>query len=314
MKNILLYLFVFLISSCVYANELNFAQVSDVHYATHRNNPYQYRMIENIDELFNDAISQINISKNLDFVFFTGDQIDFSEEENLKKFILRADTLQFPWHFCFGNHDVYKYGPLTRKKYFKIIKNNAKHCKTNKNYYTFSPQKGYTVIVLDSFEDKISKPNGKINKKQLQWLDKQLCKNRNNIVLIFTHTPIKPPFEHGENDMYIYDHSMENSTEVMTVLKKYKNPIAVFSGHYHVSKIIQINNIIHVNSPSIISYPNAFRVVNISKNNNIVTFKIRTQDTNLKEVQTKAKNLIKNAHIYEGSNTDKNNIFTIKMK
>jgi len=313
MKKILIFIILF-VSQSVYANELNFAQVSDVHYATYRNNPYQYRMIENIDDLLEDTISHINSGKNLDFVFFTGDQIDFSEEQNLKKFIEYTNKLKYPWHFCFGNHDVYKYGSLSRQKYLQIVKNNSNKCKTNKNYYTFSPKDGYLVIVLDSFEDKISKPNGKIDKKQLQWLDKQLYRNRNNIILIFTHDPVKPPFEHGENDMYIYDHSMENATEVMAVLEKYKNPIVIFSGHYHVSKIMQINNIIHVSSPSIISYPNAFRVVNIFKNNDIVTFKIKTQDTNLKEVQTNAKNLIKNAYIYEGLDTDKNNIFTIKMK
>lgn len=84
MKNILLF-FILLFSPCVCANELNFVQVSDVHYATERNNPYQYRMIEDIDELFKDTISQINKTTNLDFVFFTGDQIDFSEEQNLKE-------------------------------------------------------------------------------------------------------------------------------------------------------------------------------------------------------------------------------------
>ena len=42
------------------------------------------------------------------------------------------------------------------------------------------------------------------------------------------------------------------------ILNKYKNPIAVFQGHYHGAKITQRDNILYVSCPALVSYPNAF--------------------------------------------------------
>lgn len=44
-------------------------------------------MIENSNKLLDDAIHQINSIDKVDFVFFTGEQIDFSQDFNLKGFL-----------------------------------------------------------------------------------------------------------------------------------------------------------------------------------------------------------------------------------
>jgi hypothetical protein len=53
----------------------------------------------------------------------------------------------------------------------------------------------------------------------------------------------------------------------------------VLSGHYHISKIIQPKNIIHVSAPSLVESPDSFRVITI-KNDGTAIFK--TIDTNPK--------------------------------
>ena len=47
-------------------------------------------------------------------------------------------------------------------------------------------------------------------------------------------------------------------------MKVIKNPIGVFQGHYHAAKITQHDNVLYVNSPALVSYPNAFRVVSVT--------------------------------------------------
>ena len=233
------------------ASSLKFAQVSDAHFYTGDNNT-TYKMIGHSRELFDDVIEQINMTQNLSFLMFTGDQIDKPFERELNAFLSYTDKIKTPWYFTFGNHDTMYGGYLTPDLYIRLVNEHNKNYKFEETYYSFVPQKGYKAIVLDTIiRDRLTS-NGQLGAKQLKWLDNELEKSKNDTVLIFMHVPVLEPFSSP-------NHKLLDADEMEQILNKYKNPIAIFQGHYHSAKITQKGNILYVSCPSLVTYPNAFR-------------------------------------------------------
>ena len=130
-------------------SSLKFAQVSDVHYYTGTNNT-TYKMIAESPKLLDDAIEQINATPNVSFVMFTGDLIDKPFEKELSAFLPHTEKINVPWYFAFGNHDTMFGGYLTPAVYMQLVNKYNTNYKFEKSYYSFIPQKGYKVIVLDT--------------------------------------------------------------------------------------------------------------------------------------------------------------------
>lgn len=295
----------FILNSSTSANELTFAQISDAHYSQEKVNT-SYRLNAESENILKDAIEQVNATPSVEFTVFTGDMINKSRKEDLYKFIDIANTLKKPWYAAFGNHDITIGGYLTKKKYSEILaeKNpTLKHYQ--KPYYSFIPKRGYKVIILDTIIDTRITTNGEIDKAQLAWLDSELEKSKNDVVLIFMHVPVIEPFASSS-------HTLLNDKEVLNILSKYKNPIGIFSGHYHATKIIPKGNLIFVSTPSLVTYPNAFRIIKIKNNKNDVTFDIKLNETNLKDTQQIAKMMVFETNLYYGKETDRNFVYKIK--
>ena len=96
------------------------------------------------------------------------------------------------------------------------------------------------------------------------------------------------------------------------VLNKYKIPMAVFSGHYHAAKIYKENNILHVSTPSLVSYPNAFRIVTVNNLKDRVVFTFDYRETRLKELQKKAKIMTFSSSTLAGEESDRNGIVILE--
>jgi len=288
------------------ADELKFVHISDTHFSLELENT-PFKMRKNSPELFDDAIEQINEIPNLSFVMFGGDLVDRAKDTELDGFLEHAQNIKAPWYFTFGNHDSMLGGHLTTDRYLSKVQKSNSHFKFDKTYYSFSPKNGYKVIVLDSIIRNRLTSNGEISEEQLKWLDKELEAAQKQIVLIFLHVPIVDPYasEH---------HNMLNGKEVFDVIGKYKNPIAIFQGHYHASKIKQINNILVVSTPALVSYPNAFREIKITNDNDKVIFDIKTKNTRLESIQKQARLFIVAPELTEGEESDRNAVVTIVKK
>lgn len=283
---------------------LKFAQLSDTHFYTGTDNT-TYKMIGRSGELLDDAIAQVNEIPNLDFVMFTGDLIDKPFEKELSAFLPHTEKINAPWYFSFGNHDTMVGGYLNPKLYMELVNKYNKNYKFEKSYYSFAPQKGYKVIVLDSIiRDRLTS-NGRIGEEQLAWLDNELKEAQKDTVLIFMHVPILEPFNSP-------NHRLLDADKVEEILNKYKNPIAIFQGHYHVAKITQKDNIVYVSCPSMVTYPNAFRLITISNFRNKVVIDIQDKETRLKDIQKLAKLLIFSLNFYLGEEKDRNATIIIK--
>ena len=70
-------------------SSLKFAQVSDAHFYTGEDNT-TFKLRAESGNLLDDAINQINETPNINFVMFTGDQIDKSFEKELSAFLPHA--------------------------------------------------------------------------------------------------------------------------------------------------------------------------------------------------------------------------------
>ena len=286
------------------ASSLKFAQISDVHFLNHGENT-TYKVIAEGPNLLDDAVSQVNIYPNLDFVMITGDLIDKYYEIELKAVLPHLEKINKPWYFAFGNHDVCVGGYLTKSLYMSILREHNPAYTFTKPYYSFVPKNGYKVIVLDSIIDTEVTAHGYIYPEQLKWLDEELNASKKDTVLIFMHVPLVEPFPSA-------NHNMKNAAEVISVIEKYKNPIGVFSGHYHATKITQHGNVLYVSTPALITYPNAFRIVTVTNRKNHVVFEIQFKETRLKNVQKFAKLLVFASALYAGEEKDRNGIFIIK--
>lgn len=282
---------------------LTFAQISDAHFSTAKTNT-SYRLTAESGELLQDAILQVNETPNVDFVMFTGDMINTPYERELMKFLPYANQLKCPWYAVFGNHDISIGGYLSKKLYLDILNSHNKNFNFSKSYYSFVPKKGYKVIGLDSIIDTRITANCQIDKEQLKWLNKELSKSKDDVVLIFMHGPLVEP-------MHSPNHAVLNADEVIAVINKYKNPIAVFSGHYHTTKVTKRDNVLYVSTPSLVSYPNAFRIVKINNQKHKTIFDLCFKETRYKDVQKRAKIMAFGSKTYYGDDKDRTVTYVI---
>ena len=256
-------------------------------------------------QLLDDAVEQINEVKDLDFVMLTGDLIDKSFEKELRAALPHVEKIEAPWYFAFGNHDRCVGGYLTTSVYMEMLKNSNPDFKYKKPYYSFKPKKNFKVIVLDNIITDEITSNGYVDEVQFKWLKKELDSSKNDVVLIFMHVPVIEPFASPS-------HKLRNAAAVKALIESYDNPIGVFQGHYHAAKITQHDNVLYVSSPALVSYPNAFRIVNVTNYKDKVVFDFEWRETREVEIQRMAKMLVFGSIIYTGEKHDQIGTYEIK--
>jgi len=284
---------------------LKFAQISDAHYSTFEQDT-SYKLLSKSANLLDDAIAQVNCTLNVDFVMFTGDMINKPKETELLSFIVHANLLDRPWYVVFGNHDTAFGVTLTKALYFDILNGHNPNFCYKTPYYSFTPKKGYKVIALDTIIDYKRTSQGEVSEEELGWLKDELDNSKGDVVLIFTHVPVIEPYPSES-------HRLINSYDVKLLLKKYDNPIIICSGHYHGTKIFQEDNILYINTPSLVSFPNAFRIINVCPQRNKVVVDVYLKETRLKELQAKARAMGSAIMLY-GSENDRTATFELPKK
>ena len=162
-----------LFSSSVYAKDVKFIQVTDLHFDATQGS------IEN----FNNLIEQINKTGDLDFVVFTGDNIDLANKEMLKGFLKIAKKIDATYYIEIGNHDCFKAGGLSKAEYRKMVNKSLK--RNHKDFNFVKKQDKLVFLFIDGVKEIIPAQNGYYNSETLQWLEKQLDKYKNKKVSTF---------------------------------------------------------------------------------------------------------------------------------
>lgn len=285
------------------SNNLRIAQVSDAHFSTTEENT-SYKFLKKSPELLDDVVFQINTSGPYDFVMFTGDLVNKPKVSELEKFISHTNKLMYPWYAIDGNHDIAIDGPLTKKKFISTLaKHNNKMADKN-IYYAFTPKKGYRVICLDSIIDYKITTNGEISNEQFLWLKEELEKYAKETVILCTHVPIIEPYPSS-------NHKLNNEYEVRKLLKSHKNPVIVLQGHYHCTRIKQDENLLVISCPSLVTYPNAFRVINLNTHKKKLMVDVYLKETNLKDIQKRSKLRLMGTSSLYGEEKDRNSSYEL---
>jgi len=280
---------IFLCGGISFADEeVTFAHFSDVHIWSF------FEGRESIkptypERILLDTIEQINADKKVDFTLITGDVVDSPNDALFLYVTTLFNRLDKPWYFALGNHDCnwpywWPKEPLTG-----ILKRVNPNFIENGRYYSFQPQKGFTFIALDG-------SYSNFEQEQLDFLNKTLKNNPDDVIIIFLHTPIMPPID-------LQTHTLWQKDELIQILKKSSQPIAVFAGHFHATKVIQDGNVLHVATPSL-RYAQEFRIVNVKNKKDKVIFTLDYKKTKLTDSFYQGSR-------YVGQDSDKNVIITM---
>lgn len=290
---------------------LNVVQISDAHLSDREDT--SYKMLSSSKELLEDAIKTVNSIAGVDFVMFTGDMVDIPTLDSYKSFFTILSDLNYPSLNTFGNHDsavcVSGSEECTKGLQIQEVLDFIKKCNRNymfdNTYYAFTPKTDYRIVVLDTvIRDEVTS-NGYLSDEQLAFLDNELNNNQDKVVVIFQHHPPLEPFKSD-------DHCIKNADKYLEILRKYKNPIFVLSGHYHTTKIVREKNLVFINTPSLVTYPNAYRYIKITNYRDRTEFKSIFYETNLKDVQERAKLSTIAATTFYGTQKDRDVSFIMR--
>ena len=208
------------------AETLRFIQVTDVH-LTQGNSEHLKQFVQDVNNNF----------KHLDFIVFTGDNIDSANQKDLLLFLDIIKKLNIKPYVLVGNHDLFKYHKVTKESYMTLVHKKLGHYHSKKANYVFQ-KKNIIFIVMNGVKEVIPTPNGYFHDDELLWLDKMLTKYTNKKVVILQHFPLLDAKDAGHN-LYM----KENYEEV---LKKHNNVISIISGHYHENREVKKDGIYHI--------------------------------------------------------------------
>ncbi len=230
---------------------IKFVQVTDVHFDAE--NDYSVKVLE-------ETVKDINKLNNVSFVIFTGDNLNKPEAQDLDDFVKIINKLKSPYYLVLGNHDVFKSQNLSKERYNEIVRENNIFWFQRKWNYVFK-KSGYTFIVVDGAKEVIPGPIGYYRADTLEWLDKQLTKNKNVPVIIFQHYPIidAPEFTSSR----LKTHRTYQPEKYFAVLDKHKNVIALVSGHFHVNSEVMRNGVYHITTPTLLNNPPVYKIIDI---------------------------------------------------
>ena len=272
-------------STVINPDTLKIVQLTDVHYATKGANKGS-RMRAYSGDLLKDAIIQINAIPDVDMVVFSGDSIDNPVKSDLIAFAKIANTLKYPWYNALGNHEVGVGGGLSKEAFFQILSGinlNYSSLAFLRPYYVIAPKKDYRIIFMDGVINTKISSNGYFSEEQLLWLEEKRIRYKNKKVIIVQHFPLVEPIKSPS-------HKVLNDKKYLDILDKYNNVVAVLAGHYHCGKTVKRNGVLHITTPALVQYPNAFSVIKISPCGTASTkIEIELKDTNLKNVQAQSK-------------------------
>lgn len=253
MKKFLLLICLILITcTSVHSEQLKFIQVTDAHFDS--SNEYSIKVLKSM-------VNDINNQNNISFVVFTGDNINRALEYDLKYFLNIVSSLKVPYYIVLGNHDVCKSTGLSKKKYYEIVKKHKSFYPQGTPNYLFKKD-GFVFLIVDGSKEFIPGPSGYYVPDTLIWVDNCLAKYKNTPVIIFQHYPIEyPEGSEGRADT----HKTYKAEDYRALVNYHKNVVAIFSGHFHVNWEEMKNGVYHVSSPSLLSKPHAYKIVEVEK-------------------------------------------------
>lgn len=244
MKKIFAYIVVLFFAATLGANAvtITIAQMTDVHIGSADNEKTEHSL-----KHLTEAMDAINRRDDVDFVVFTGDNIDKSRPDDLKTFCKTTKKLNKPYYIIMGNHDAHKVAGIPKDTYMHYINLANKYQKSDAMNYQFPATKDVQAVFLDGVVPNIPSSHGYFSEDTISWLSKVLKKNKHKKVIIFQHFPLVPPRDEIARTVL-------HSRDYNNLLLLNNNVLLIASGHYHQGKVqTDDNGIIHISTPSLLS-------------------------------------------------------------
>ncbi len=269
------------------------------------------KLIKESGEILNSAITSIK-SEKPDFVLIPGDLTKDGEKQNhliLAEKLKELEKSGIKVFIINGNHDVNNYDSVsypsdgtTPTAIAKVsadeFKSNYAEFGYNESFskdsvslsYAVEPEDGIWIIAIDSCrydentEENGSVTAGKIRVETLEWIRALLkeAKLKNKMVLGMMHHGIIEHFK-GQSQFfseYVVSDWDSISTEFANLGMKF-----VFTGHYHAQDIVKKttdtgNNIYDIETGSLVTYPNPYRIIELESNNKMVITSSKVETIN----------------------------------
>ncbi|MCQ2958282.1 MAG: metallophosphoesterase [Candidatus Gastranaerophilales bacterium] len=255
---LILMLFMFNCASDALAREktLTFAQISDSHLSLSGKN-YRGRDVIKSAEFLEKAVKEINKNKDVQFVLFTGDNIDNPKKEELVAFLKIVNKLHKPYYMLIGNHEVFKNQGFTKKDYMHTVWWRHPQMFFKGPNYVLKPNNELVFIIVDGTNEIMPSPSGYFKENTLEWLDKKLKKYQNKKVVIVQHYPIF-------HEVRKTSHDIMDKDKYLQTINSYDNIIAIIAGHFHSNSDIYRKGIYYLSAPGFVAEPHEYKIITFS--------------------------------------------------
>mgnify|MGYP006268320183 CR=1 FL=1 len=200
-------------------------QLTDLHIGQEGEDTYGVDVRQNFLQILEKAKAQ-----QPDLLVISGDLcFDDGNAEVYAWIKAQLDRAQIPYEIMSGNHD----DPTLMARVF-----GRAELLRGKELYFQREYEGRTVLFLDTTTYQMSEA-------QLDWLKEALAQIKGT-ALVFMHHPPLPsgvPFMDSK-------HHLRNMDAVQEVFFAHPHPVQVFTGHYHVEKVVQQRNLTVYITPS----------------------------------------------------------------
>ncbi len=271
-------------------NPKNFKMVflPDIHFST-EDKKDDWILYNESFVIFQDVIADLNKIKGLDFIVFGGDLLENKNKnlDNMPTLLDSLEVLQTPYNVILGDRDV----DLGRKmNKFNFAREFKRHGLKDKTYWQAEPIKGFLLVGLDT--SVANSKYGEIDFKQLLWLNNVLDDNKDKFIIILMHHPaIKLHYKaksHPDRSFLL-----ANAIQFRALIANYPQVKMVISGHHHANYAEKRGNILYMSMPSIVTYPNEYKILTINSESNRID--VDTRKIRFKQLIKKAKNDIINS-------------------
>jgi 3',5'-cyclic AMP phosphodiesterase CpdA len=245
-----------------------FAVVSDPHIGlphTIWDHPSRFHLVEvSIPAL--ELIVQHLRQQKLDFLLIPGDLTQHGEADNHAWLQKRLSQLPFPVYVVPGNHDVPNLLPDERTiglKDFPYYYHQFGYDNPGQLYYSREVLPGVLLIGLNSNQfDASGKQIGRLDERQLVWLEQVLAQNQDKLVLVMVHHNVVEHLPGQSRHAMGRRYMLDNAPAVLKILKK-AGVNLVFTGHLHVQDVAYHEGIYDITTGSLVSYPHPYRILQL---------------------------------------------------
>lgn len=211
--------------------------------------------------IFQDVIKNLNNTENLDFVVFGGNLTanEDSELADMPMFLDVISELNTKYYAIPGDREA-----DSKENFIKEFEEFK-----NQTFWSAEPVEDVLLIGLDTSLN--GKDKGYVNIHQIFWLDTILKNNMDKFTIITMH---HPPHT-----------SLEKPDLFMEILRLYPQIKLILGGHERKELVIKENEKIFMTCPSIVSYPNKYKILEIYPDR----VEVDTEKISFKQIIKKAK-------------------------